>query len=74
MSSTPVPTKPEEPKPTQPASGDHAMGNRATYKPDNLEKKFLVWTGKYKSVDEIPEYIKYEAFYERHCGICWIKF
>ncbi|CAH1985159.1 unnamed protein product [Acanthoscelides obtectus] len=24
------------------------------HKPNNLEKKFLVWTGKYKTVDEVP--------------------
>lgn len=57
MSSTPVPTKPEGSKP-KPVSADPTMGSRATYRPDNLEKKFLVWTGKYKSVDEVPEYIK----------------
>lgn len=56
MSSTPAPIKPEEPKPT-PTSVDPTK-NRATHRPDNLEKKFLVWTGKYKSVDEIPAYIK----------------
>lgn len=55
MSSTPT-IKPEEPKPT-PAGVDHTK-NRATHRPDNLEKKFLVWTGKYKTVDEVPEYIK----------------
>ncbi len=57
MSSTPVPSQPESTKP-KPVSGDHTMGNRATHKPDNLEKRFLVWTGKYKSVDDIPEYIQ----------------
>lgn len=55
LMSTPAPAKPEVPKPT---SGDPVMGNRATHKPDNLEKRFLLWTGKYKSVDEIPEYVK----------------
>lgn len=30
----------------------------ATHKPDNLERRMLVWTGKYKSVDEVPGMIK----------------
>lgn len=29
--------------------------NRPTHKVNNLEKRFLVWTGKYKSVDEVPD-------------------
>lgn len=57
MSSTPVPSKPDESKST-PISGDPTIGNRPTHRPDNLEKKFLIWTGKYKSIDEIPEYIQ----------------
>lgn len=56
MSSTPAPVEPE--KTPKPVSGDAATGHRATHRPDNLEKKFLVWTGKYKTVDEVPEYIK----------------
>lgn len=27
------------------------------HKVNNLEKKFLVWTGKYKTVDEVPAYV-----------------
>lgn len=30
---------------------------QATHKVDNLEKRFLVWTGKYKNVGEVPEYV-----------------
>lgn len=29
----------------------------ATHKVDNLEKRFLVWTGKYKRVDDVPEFV-----------------
>lgn len=57
-SSTPAPTKPEESKATSKPAADDPMRNRASHRPDNLEKKFLVWTGKYKSVEEVPEYIK----------------
>lgn len=28
-----------------------------THKVNNLEKKFLVWTGKFKTVEEIPTYL-----------------
>lgn len=57
-SSTPATTKPEEPKPTSKPTADETIRNRASHKPTNLEKKFLVWTGKYKTVEEIPEYVK----------------
>lgn len=33
-------------------------GSSRTYSPSNLEKKFLVWTGKYKTTEEIPNLIK----------------
>ncbi|KAJ6641118.1 UPF0389 protein [Pseudolycoriella hygida] len=54
LSSTPTPVKPESSKPISEGSD---TGVRAIHKPDNLEKKFLVWTGKYKSVEEVPEYV-----------------
>ncbi|XP_053952873.1 UPF0389 protein CG9231 [Anastrepha obliqua] len=31
------------------------------YAPNNLEKRFLVWSGKYKTVDEIPPYVSKEV-------------
>lgn len=60
-SSTPAPIKPDAPKtPSTNETGIPGVGsNRASYKPDNLEKRFLVWTGKYKTIDEIPDYIEY---------------
>ncbi|KAG4076701.1 hypothetical protein HA402_001988 [Bradysia odoriphaga] len=60
MSSTPVPSQPEAPKP-KPVSGDPAMGDRATHKPDNLERRFLVWTGRYKTIDDVPEYVNQQT-------------
>ncbi|XP_067647409.1 UPF0389 protein CG9231 [Eurosta solidaginis] len=29
--------------------------------PNNLEKRFLVWTGKYKHVNEIPSHVSHEV-------------
>lgn len=29
----------------------------APHKVDNLEKKFLVWTGKYKTAEEVPAFV-----------------
>ncbi|VEN43147.1 unnamed protein product [Callosobruchus maculatus] len=31
------------------------------HKPNNLEKKFLVWTGKYKTVEEVPQFVSQVA-------------
>ncbi|XP_055373468.1 UPF0389 protein CG9231 isoform X1 [Condylostylus longicornis] len=31
------------------------------HKPTNLEKRFLVWTKKYKSVDEVPSHVSVET-------------
>lgn len=33
----------------------HRIG--PTHKVDNLEKKFLVWTGKYKTAAEVPDFV-----------------
>lgn len=35
----------------------HDIGIR--HRPSNLDKKYLIWGGKYKTVEEIPEYISY---------------
>ncbi|GAB0100367.1 UPF0389 protein CG9231 [Sergentomyia squamirostris] len=37
-----------------PGSMQHA------YKPDNFERKMLVWTKKYKSVEDVPNYVSRE--------------
>lgn len=29
----------------------------SSHKVDNLEKRFLVWTGKYKSKEEVPDFV-----------------
>jgi hypothetical protein len=35
--------------------------SRGTHKPNALEKKLLVWTGKYKSIEEVPGYVSEDA-------------
>jgi hypothetical protein len=37
---------------------DHSKLDSASHKVNNLEKRFLVWTGKYKSVDEVPNFVQ----------------
>ncbi|KNC34970.1 hypothetical protein FF38_12283, partial [Lucilia cuprina] len=38
-------------------SQSSAPGQVNSYTPNNLEKRFLVWTGKYKSVKEVPNFV-----------------
>ena len=38
-----------------PKSTDNAA---ASYSPSGLEKKYLVWSGKYKSVEQVPEFVQ----------------
>lgn len=40
------------------AMSQSAPGQVNSYTPNNLEKRFLVWTGKYKSVDEVPNFVR----------------
>lgn len=59
---TPVET-PKAPDVGAKTSGTGSIGSdsilkSATHKPDNMEKRMLVWTGKYKSVDEVPAFVK----------------
>lgn len=51
--STPV----EAPKPSSESSKLHSS-SKATHKVNGLERKMLVWTGKFKSADEVPSYVK----------------
>ncbi|XP_055911878.1 UPF0389 protein CG9231 [Eupeodes corollae] len=30
------------------------------HSPDNWERRFLVWTGKYKSVEEVPSHVSFD--------------
>lgn len=29
-----------------------------SHSPNNLEKRFLIWSGKYKSLDEVPSHVR----------------
>ncbi|XP_046808599.1 UPF0389 protein GA21628-like [Lucilia cuprina] len=42
-------------------SQSSAPGQVNSYTPNNLEKRFLVWTGKYKSVKEVPNFVSAEV-------------
>lgn len=50
------------PKPTSGgidnAAGQLKPGNAATYKPSAMDRRKLVWSGKYKSDADIPEYVQ----------------
>ncbi|KAJ8951837.1 hypothetical protein NQ318_019812 [Aromia moschata] len=46
------------------ARWEHGKIDSTGHRVNNLEKKFLVWTGKYKSVDEVPNYVS-QAVVER---------
>uniref|UniRef100_A0A336JZR8 CSON014439 protein n=1 Tax=Culicoides sonorensis TaxID=179676 RepID=A0A336JZR8_CULSO len=41
------------------SSSDHDL--KASHKVDNFERKILVWTGKYKSVDEVPKMVSQDT-------------
>ncbi|CAD7003358.1 UPF0389 protein CG9231 [Ceratitis capitata] len=32
-----------------------------SHNPNNLEKRFLVWSGKYKTLDEVPAHVSHEV-------------
>jgi hypothetical protein len=55
--STPV----ETPKPAENPAVNPLKESRGTHKVDGLEKKMLVWTKKYKSVDEVPSFVTQEV-------------
>ncbi|XP_037811145.1 UPF0389 protein GA21628 isoform X2 [Lucilia sericata] len=42
-------------------SQSSAPGQVNSYTPNNLEKRFLVWTGKFKSVHEVPNFVSAEV-------------
>lgn len=45
-------------KPSSTTPEQKATSLSSAYRPDNMDKKFLVWTGKYKTVDDVPSLIK----------------
>lgn len=43
---------------TQQAAAKTTSDASATHKPSDMDKRYLVWSGKYKSTSEIPEYVQ----------------
>lgn len=62
-SSSVEPKQPPKPAAASSAQDAHSAANvgSRTHKPNNLEKRLLVFTKKYKSVDDIPAYINQDV-------------
>uniref|UniRef100_T1JK73 Uncharacterized protein n=1 Tax=Strigamia maritima TaxID=126957 RepID=T1JK73_STRMM len=39
---------------------DETVLKAGKYKPTNMERKYLVWTGKYKTLAEVPAYVTFD--------------
>lgn len=39
----------------------HASFKIPGYRPSNMDKKFLIWSGRFKTVDQIPEFVSWVA-------------
>lgn len=50
-----LPSRNGLPHTARPYSGEKLQA--PTHRVNNLEKKFLVWTGKYKTVEEVPDHV-----------------
>ncbi|XP_029313518.1 protein FAM162B [Cottoperca gobio] len=50
---------PAEP-PAVPAQAPRAAFRLPGYKPSNMDKRFLIWTGRFKTADQIPEIVSFE--------------
>lgn len=56
MCNKPQETKPEHPPAFAPRAGFRVPG----YKPSDLDKKILIWSGRFKTADQIPELVSFE--------------
>jgi hypothetical protein len=59
-----TPAQPPKAAPAAPAaaaSDNSSPLSKGTHRVNEFEKKLLVWTGKYKTVEEIPGYVSQEA-------------
>ncbi|XP_042371847.1 protein FAM162B-like [Plectropomus leopardus] len=50
-----------EPPPAVPAQAPRAGFRLPGYRPSNMDKKFLVWSGRFKTADQIPELVSFET-------------
>lgn len=54
-------SKPQETKPDHPPAYASRAGFRIPgYKPSEMDKKILIWSGRFKTVDQIPELVSFE--------------
>lgn len=52
-------TKPES-SPAAPAQESRPLFRTPGYKPSNMDKKILIWAGRFKSAEQIPETVSFE--------------
>ncbi|KAM3593398.1 uncharacterized protein V6R79_012159 [Siganus canaliculatus] len=60
MCNKPQEAKAEPPPPAAPAHINRAGFRVPGYKPSDLDKKILLWSGRFKTVDQIPEFVSFE--------------
>ncbi|CAL8294221.1 unnamed protein product [Lota lota] len=64
MSRRPLCGKPQEtkagPPPTAPANTTHLGFKLPGYRPSDMDKKILIWSGRFKTADQIPEFVSFE--------------
>lgn len=55
-------SKPQEAKaePAVPAHAPRPSFKVPGYKPSEMDKRFLIWSGRFKTVDQIPEFVSFE--------------
>ncbi|XP_055700640.1 UPF0389 protein CG9231 isoform X2 [Phlebotomus papatasi] len=53
-------TTPTEPGKDSTAGTKKTVSMTQAYKPDDFEKRILVWTKKYKSIEDVPSYVSRE--------------
>ncbi|XP_075994165.1 protein FAM162B [Genypterus blacodes] len=49
-----------EPQPRAPAPAPHLGFKLPGHRPSDMDKKILVWSGRYKTAEEIPELVSFE--------------
>ncbi|KAF7669292.1 hypothetical protein LDENG_00203190 [Lucifuga dentata] len=59
MCSKPQETK-AEPKPAAPAHAPRVGFKIPGYRPSEMDKKILLWSGRFKTADQIPELVSFE--------------
>ncbi|XP_034025361.1 protein FAM162B [Thalassophryne amazonica] len=59
MCKKPTETKADT-QPAVPPHEPHHTFKLATFRPSNMDRKFLIWTGRFKTPDQIPEFVSYE--------------